>query len=735
MSDFEIHIKTSADLKAAEDLKRSLQEQAKATKALGQDSSTLESQLKKVDSALNSSSAQAVRLAEAQKRTGESIRKLGGDSSTLSAKLKEMGSHVPGLEKLTGVFAGLASGTLSKASFAFSALAGAALVAKRAISEFAAAEDEVIKLNAALATTDQLTAGYSNRLQELASRLQAVTGIADEEWLKVITKLTQFGADSSNIEKYTKAVEDLAGIIGGDLNTAANMIARAMQGNFDLFGRYGIVVGEAASQTEKLNRLFEDLALRGSGQLQASMKGLSGFFKQFSNSCSDLLEAIGGIIAKSGVLQESLGRLAIIFKVLADLIALPIGKFGDFQNAILKTTERAEANSVATTKMEERLLAVKAAAEAAAAALRNETQALDEQKQAQDRIADAGMALELAKVARLKKSKKISDVEALNREQQIREVYANRKFQNEQAAIGGKIRAGEEVINEIDKNYFRQESGLKETEQTLRTLEEFEALKLELRKLQAEIEGRSNVVEKQRALKIATEGQSESAQRIEGFMPDVLANEEDKLGKAKQRKQELFRKLLEFSQTVPPGVTLPDVQNKLEEQRKRVQAEREGDSKVREETAREIERLRRSQGVNRRVHDLDRRRSAEEFGGNVESLESRAQEKAEREREKAQREREKSRRRGFRSQVGPEDPISPLASTEPSGGGGNTVAATAGIKLAGTSAAQSVDALGQTTVAAFGEIAGVAHAQQQQIREIQLKLNQLRSVVSNQRLT
>lgn len=80
-SSLEFHIKTSADLTAARDTRKALEDAIKQTESLGKDSSALKAQLAKVDAALLGESAAAVRAAEALEKVIAAKKKLGADTS------------------------------------------------------------------------------------------------------------------------------------------------------------------------------------------------------------------------------------------------------------------------------------------------------------------------------------------------------------------------------------------------------------------------------------------------------------------------------------------------------------------------------------------------------------------------------------------------------------------------------------------------------------------------------
>ncbi|MFZ4774636.1 MAG: hypothetical protein ACOYM3_04690 [Terrimicrobiaceae bacterium] len=232
-----------------------------------------------------------------------------------SAALNEAAQSIPGVgpifSAVNGSALGIAAG-IAVVTKAFS-LAG------DAVRAFAASEVEMAKLDAALANSGNLTDAYREKLSKLATTRSGKTGIDDEKYIGVFTTLTKFGADTSNIDAYTTAVENLAGFMGGDLEQAAFLFGKAMQGSTEMLGRYGISVDKSKSQTEQLADIMQQLQARGGGQLEAMANTLDGSFKKLSNSWENLLESFGSLAEKAG-LANYFSRFAEGLQIIADKI-------------------------------------------------------------------------------------------------------------------------------------------------------------------------------------------------------------------------------------------------------------------------------------------------------------------------------------------------------------------------------------------------------------------------------
>lgn len=316
MPGIEYKIETSADLKAIKSVADSLRQQIIVAQAAGKEYGDLKRQLDSVNRSMS------------QLGTG---KRLG----------LEMGEIVQGTP-IVGNFANALNGLGGPITIAIGALTSLAQGMAKAVGEFAGAQTKMAKLDAVLAQNGQLTDAYRNRLQALAGQLQATTAIADDQWLDVLSRLTQFGADSSTIDRYAEAVKNLAGITGGDITQAAELFSKAMAGQFEMFGRLGIRIEKTGTQTERLDSLMAQLAQKGAGVLEAQSKTLSGQWQQLTNAASDLLEGIGNLIARTGILQGVISLLTGGLTLLQNLFPSLIPRLEGMENRFRTAAQRAE---------------------------------------------------------------------------------------------------------------------------------------------------------------------------------------------------------------------------------------------------------------------------------------------------------------------------------------------------------------------------------------------------------
>ena len=405
---FELDIQTKGDFKAARELKTILEDEVKVLKRLGQDASEAEARLKKTQEVMKAVAAHG------QVKTGSPL-------SGLLGGLKDQGANVLGSLKSGAVSSAI--GLLGAVSAGFTAVAGAAAGAAANVHEWATAQERVTMMDAALAQQGQLTDENREKYQALTSQLQKLTSIADEEWASVLARLTQFGSDPRSIGMDADAVKNLAGIMNGDLQTAALMVGKALQGNFTAFGRLGISVDQNASQTKKLEQLYRELASRGGGQLEARAKTLGGQWRGMKLALSDLMESFGSTIANTGLVQNALSFLTDGFAKLAEEIGAVYPRLQGLQNAEEKTIDTQEELEASAKRYEKRLAGMKLEADRFADALarvRNESEAI---RRRQDEQNNARMALELAIVDDQERRGVIKAPTAVARRAAVREKY------------------------------------------------------------------------------------------------------------------------------------------------------------------------------------------------------------------------------------------------------------------------------------------------------------------------
>jgi len=157
--------------------------------------------------------------------------------------------------------------------------------ARAAFSSYLDKQEAMAELDGALQRAGQATSDYKDKLTEIADEMERTAGIADDEMLKAFGTLTRMGMQPDQVEGYAEALKNLSAMMGGNVGQAATMLGRAMNGNYDLFGRMGI-------QAKSLDDLFVQLAQRGGGLAEDRMKTMRGQAKNLLNAMVDLGEGV-----------------------------------------------------------------------------------------------------------------------------------------------------------------------------------------------------------------------------------------------------------------------------------------------------------------------------------------------------------------------------------------------------------------------------------------------------------
>jgi hypothetical protein len=337
-----------------------------------------------------------------------------GEIDAATKSVADLGTEADKTSTLTGAFAGkIGSWLAGLASFT-----AAVKLAGRAMREFAAKQEAVASLDQALRNAGQATHAYRQELQALAGELQLATAIGDEAWYGVFETLTKFGSTPDKIREHTEAVKNLAGVTGMDIQSAAALFARAMQGNTSMLSRYGITVDDSLSKTEKLDALMQQLAARGAGILEAKAQTLSGQLQNLQNNIGDLLAAFAQMSSEAGALGAALDNINnVVLKFWIDRFSRAIPPVSDLTNTLTQQGRTAEEVAASHANLRAALDDMAKAQAAADAHTIRQITALQKQKRATDDLAAAerDLAIERVKNSDASEEEKASRIAEINR--------------------------------------------------------------------------------------------------------------------------------------------------------------------------------------------------------------------------------------------------------------------------------------------------------------------------------
>jgi hypothetical protein len=176
--------------------------------------------------------------------------------------------------------------------------AGAIKVVTDALKAQAAQEDAINKLNLALANQGKFSEATSKSLVDYSAALQDASVYADEVILGGEALLASFGMNEAQIKQTTQAAIDFSSATKTDLTTAVNLLGKAFVGNTAALGRYGIVVDQTASKSQKFESALAQLQSRFGGAALAETQTYTGGMKQLENAWGDAQEALGKFLGE-----------------------------------------------------------------------------------------------------------------------------------------------------------------------------------------------------------------------------------------------------------------------------------------------------------------------------------------------------------------------------------------------------------------------------------------------------
>ena len=163
--------------------------------------------------------------------------------------------------------------------------------AKSAWTAYAKQEEAVARLNGALRTQNIYSEALSRYLQNLASDIQKVTTVGDEDTIALIQLGLSMGITADKMETATKNAIGLSKAYGVDLNSAMKMVALATQGEYTMLARYIPQLRTLTDETEKA-ALVQKLLASGFKIAEAEAGTASGKMAQLALEWGDIKEQI-----------------------------------------------------------------------------------------------------------------------------------------------------------------------------------------------------------------------------------------------------------------------------------------------------------------------------------------------------------------------------------------------------------------------------------------------------------
>lgn len=220
---------------------------------------------------------------------GHLVYKITGDSKELDTSLKGSQNRVAKWSKFLLSAAGIGGAII--------ALRTLTKVAQELIGVYGVQELAENRLAAAIKATGGDVDVLLGQYKGLATQIQRVTTVGDEQTLGLIQQATNLGIASGRMEEATKGAIGLSKAFGIDMNTAIRGVALAFEGNYTQLSRYIPALRTAGDEAERQAILQKAMA-DGFAIAQSEAGTFAGKMEQLQNAWGDIKEIIGGFLAE-----------------------------------------------------------------------------------------------------------------------------------------------------------------------------------------------------------------------------------------------------------------------------------------------------------------------------------------------------------------------------------------------------------------------------------------------------
>lgn len=192
-----------------------------------------------------------------------------------------------------------------------SAVAFAAFTAEIffSVKAFEEAEAASVQLTNALQNQGIFTEELVGKYKDYANAVQAKTGIDNDAVVKAQAIAQSFIGQTELTEELTFAIADLGATMNGDLNGAAEKIARTIGTGTNAFAKQGLVIAETATESERYAKVLEFVRAKAGG-LAEDFNRADGYTRALATSFGNFQETIG---ARFAPIVATARKVAIAF--------------------------------------------------------------------------------------------------------------------------------------------------------------------------------------------------------------------------------------------------------------------------------------------------------------------------------------------------------------------------------------------------------------------------------------
>ena len=217
--------------------------------------------------------------------------KILADIDDLKNKLKQADNAVESNSEKIAAF-----GKKAAAAFAVAAAAAVAYGTKLAVDGVKAAiEDEAaqLRLAAALRSATGATDAQIKATEDMILKTSLATGVADEKLRPAMQRLAVSTKDTEEAQKLLNLALDIAKGRGLDLETVANALGRAQDGNTTALGRLGLGLSKSELATLSFTEVQQKLSDLYGGAAAANAETFQGKIDRLKVGFDEAKESLG----------------------------------------------------------------------------------------------------------------------------------------------------------------------------------------------------------------------------------------------------------------------------------------------------------------------------------------------------------------------------------------------------------------------------------------------------------
>jgi hypothetical protein len=229
-------------------------------------------------------------------------------------------------------------GKKAAAAFAIAAAAAAAYAVKLGVDGVKAAiEDEAaqLRLAGALRAATGATDAQIAATEDYISKTSLATGVADDELRPALQRLALSTKDTGKAQELLALALDVSKGSGKDLETVANALGKAQDGNTTSLGRLGLGLSKAELATLSFEQLQTKLSDLFGGAAARNAETFQGRIDVLKNGFNEAKEAVGTALLP---IIEQLIEYVIVYGVPI------INKFKDAFDVVRNAVERNREN-------------------------------------------------------------------------------------------------------------------------------------------------------------------------------------------------------------------------------------------------------------------------------------------------------------------------------------------------------------------------------------------------------